>query len=252
MMIKILIVEDERIAADHLEKMLLSIDNSFLILKKTESVRETVNWLQNNQADLIFLDIQLSDGISFSIFEQIDIKTPVIFTTAYDQYALKAFKTNSIDYLLKPIDKNELELSIKKFKELSYNKQNEINIKDIIQQLKKPVEYQLRFIIYAGQKIKTIKTSDIAYFYVSEKGVFICTRDDKHYAIDYPMEKLEEMLDPLYFFRINRQFIIHIDAIENMFPYSKSRIKIELRPSSNIEAIVSFNNAHDFKKWLNR
>ncbi len=251
-MIKILIVEDERIAADHLEKMLLSIDNSFLILNKTESVRETVSWLQNNQVDLIFLDIQLSDGISFSIFEQINIKTPVIFTTAYDQYALKAFKTNSIDYLLKPIDKSELELSIKKYKELSHNKQNQININDIIQQFKKPVEYQSRFLIYAGQKIKTIKTSDIAYFYISEKGIFICTRDDKHYAIDFTMEKLEEMLDPLYFFRINRQFIIHIDAIENMFPYSKSRIKVELRPSSAMEAIVSFNNAHDFKKWLNR
>jgi len=251
-MIKIVIIEDERIAADYLEKLLLSIDNTFQILKKIESVYESVSWLQNNSVDLIFLDIQLSDGISFSIFEQIDIKTPIIFTTAYDQYALKAFKTNSLDYLLKPIDKQELEQSIKKFKELRHSKQNEINIKEIVQQLKKPLEYQSRFLIYIGQKIKTIKTTDIAYFYVSEKGVFICTRDDKHYTIDYTMEKLEEMLDPLYFFRINRQFIIHIDAIENMFPYSKSRIKIELRPSSNIEAIVSFSNAHNFKKWLNR
>jgi two-component system, LytTR family, response regulator LytT len=251
-MIKILIIEDERIAADHLEKILLSIDNSFQILKKIESVRESVNWLHDNQVDLIFLDIQLSDGISFSIFEQLDIKTPVIFTTAYDQYAIKAFKTNSVDYLLKPIDKQELEQSIIKYKELRFNKDNEINIKEIIQQLKNPVEYQTRFLIYAGQKIKTIKTTDIAYFYVSEKGVFICTRDDMHYAIDYTLEKLEEILDPVCFFRINRQFIIHIDSIENMFPYSKSRIKVELRPSSELEAIVSFSNAHLFKKWLNR
>lgn len=251
-MIKIIIIEDERIAADHLEKMLLSIDSTFQILKKIESIREAVNWLQNNQVDLIFLDIQLSDGISFSIFDQLDVKTPVIFTTAYDQYAIKAFKTNSIDYLLKPIDKHELEQSLKKFKELLYNPKNDINIREIIQQLKSPVEYQTRFLIYAGQKIKTIKTSDIAYFYVSEKGVFVCTKDDKHYAIDYTLEKLEELLDPISFFRINRQFIIHIDSIENMFPYSKSRIKIELRPSTDMDVIVSFSNAHSFKNWLNR
>ncbi len=251
-MIRILIIEDEKIAADHLEKMLMSIDSTFQILKKIESVRDAVNWIQNNLVDLIFLDIQLSDGISFSIFDQIDVKTPIIFTTAYDQYAIKAFKTNSIDYLLKPIDKLELEQSIKKFKEIKYDPKNNINIGEIINQLKSPVEYQTRFLIYAGQKIKTIKTSDIAYLYVSDKGVFVCTKDDKHYNIDYTLEKLEELLDPMNFFRINRQFIIHIDSIENMFPYSKSRIKIELRPSTDMEVIVSFSNAHAFKKWLNR
>jgi two-component system, LytTR family, response regulator LytT len=251
-MTRIVIIEDERIAADHLEKMLLSIDSTFQILKKIESVREAVSWLQDNKFDLIFLDIQLSDGISFSIFEQIDIKTPVIFTTAYDQYAIKAFKTNSIDYLLKPIEKSELEQSIRKYKDLRANPANDINLKEIMQQFKNPVAYQSRFLIYAGQKIKTIKTTDIAYFYVSGKAVFICTKDDIHYVIDYTMEKLEEMLDPTLFFRINRQFIIHVDSIKNMYPYSKSRIKVELSPPSDLDAIVSFSNAHQFKNWLNR
>jgi DNA-binding LytR/AlgR family response regulator len=249
---KVVIIEDEKLATDSLEQMLLSIDGSIQVLAKIESVRNAVRWLSNNKADLIFLDVQLSDGISFNIFEQVNIKTPVIFTTAYDQYAIKAFKLNSIDYLLKPIDINELRQSIDKYKIMQQESDLSFDIKTLMESLKKTVQYQTRFLVHAGQKIKSIKTSEIAYLYVRERDVYLCTHDNKHYDIDYTLDKLQEILDPNKFFRINRQYIIHIDAIENMYTISKSRVKIGLKPPTEEDTIVSFNNAHEFKLWLNR
>jgi len=249
----VLIVEDEAIAADNLEKLLLKIDLSIKVLAKTESINETVNWLNNNTVDLIFMDIHLSDGLSFSIFEQVEVKTPVIFTTAYDQYTLKAFKVYSIDYLLKPIDIEELKRSIEKFNNLTQTNQKlDIDIKSLIESLTASKEYQKRFVVYAGQKIKMIKTSEIAYFNGSDKGTFLCTFPNTNHSVEFSLDKLENMLDPEIFFRINRNYIVNIEAIKEMFTLSKSRIKLELTPKTNEETLVSFNRMSSFRKWINR
>jgi DNA-binding LytR/AlgR family response regulator len=247
----VIIIEDEQITANNLERLLLEIDSKITILAKLESIRASVKWLSQNSCDLIFMDIHLSDGNSFSIFEQTEVKIPVIFTTAYDQYAIKAFKHNSIDYLLKPINQKELEQSIKKFKETKIQSQTP-DITSLIRSIQSPQVYQERFLVNAGQKLKTIKTTDIAYFYVQEKGVFLCTFENKNYDLSYTLDKLEEMLDPRIFFRINRQFIVHIDSIEQMHTVSKSRLKLDTKPHSPDEMIVSFNNVHAFREWLNK
>jgi two-component system, LytTR family, response regulator LytT len=250
---KVLIVEDEAIAANNLENLLIKIDPAIKVLAKVESISETVNWLTNNSAELIFMDIHLSDGLSFKIFEQIEVKTPVIFTTAYDQYTLKAFKVYCIDYLLKPIDIAELERSIDKYKNLiKKNQMQDFDIKLLIESLTSAKEFQKRFVVYAGQKVKMIKTSEIAYFNGSDKGTFLCTYSNTNHSIDFSLDKLENILDPEVFFRINRNYIINIEAIKEMFTLSKSRIKIELTPKTDEETLVSFNRMSSFRKWLNR
>jgi DNA-binding LytR/AlgR family response regulator len=248
---KAVIIEDEKLAADNLELMLHSIEAKIQILAKIESVRNAVKWLLSNSCDLIFLDIQLSDGNSFNIFDQVEVKTPVIFITAYDQYAIRAFKHNSIDYLLKPVNKDDLSLSLQKYHEY-YQSHQAPDFKKLLESIRNPISYQERFLVSAGQKLKTIKTSEIAYFYVRTKGVFLCTKEDKHYDINYTLENLEEMLDSKIFFRVNRQYIINIEVIENMLTVSKSRLKLELKPKPSEEVIVSVNNVQEFRLWLNR
>ncbi len=247
---RVLIIEDEKIAADNLEKILISIDSDIQVIDKIESVRNAVKWLSKNFCDLIFLDVQLSDGISFKIFEHLEIKTPVIFTTAFDQYAIKAFKLNSIDYLLKPIEVDQLRLSLTKYKNMQEGKN--FNIKALIDTLNKKIEYQSRFMVYSGNKIHSVKVKDIAYFYLREGSVFFCTSEGKQYDLDYTLDKLHQILNPDFYFRINRQFIVNIESIDQMHLMSKSRLKLDLKPKCDIEAIVSFNKSHDFKKWLNK
>ncbi len=249
----VIIIEDEKLAAQNLEKLLLDMDKSIQIQAKIGTVREAVGWLIQNKTDLIFLDIQLSDGISFKIFEKVEVKTPIIFTTAYDHYAIKAFDVNSIAYLLKPIKQKELERSLKKFKENIFEKAQTIDYSMLLNLISNKLpEYQKRFIINAGQKIKTIAVEDIAYFYVIEKSVFLCTHQNERFALEYSLDNLETILDPTVFFRINRQHIIHISAIANMYNLSNRSIKIELKPPSEQETIVSILRLSDFKKWLNR
>lgn len=249
----VLIVEDEKLAAENLEKLILSLDAEFKIVDRLGSVRDSVKWLAGNKADLIFLDIQLSDGLSFDIFNQIKVSTPVIFTTAYDQYAIKAFKLNSVDYLLKPIDKNELADSLKKFRELHKSSRvPEINFIELINSMKGRQEYQKRFAVYAGQKIKSIPTTDIAYFYITEKCVFLTTKDDKQYAVDFTLDRLEEMVDPSQFFRINRKVLANMDSIKNIYAVSKTRITLDLSPKFTEEVVVSLSRAADFREWLNK
>ncbi len=246
-----IIIEDELLAADNLEFLIHSVDENIRVLTKMQSVRNAVQWLSSNKCDLIFLDIQLSDGNAFEIFEQTEIKTPVIFTTAYDQFAIRAFKHNSIDYLLKPINQDELAQSIRKYYQLTENRILP-DFSQLIDSLRNPVQYQERFLVNAGQKLRTIKSSEIAFVHVNEKGVFICTMENKSYDINYTLEKLEEILDPKKFFRINRQFIINVDCIENMHIVSKSRLKLDIKPKPDQEVIVSVNNVADFKLWLNK
>ncbi len=249
----VLIIEDEKIAANNLEKMLHQIDRNINVQSKIDSIDESVKWLSNNTTDLIFLDIHLADGLCFKIFEQIEIKTPIIFTTAYDQYAIKAFKVNSIDYLLKPVETQQLEQSLEKFKELNQVQSvKNIDFDALINFYTNQIKYQERFIVRYAQKIKSIKTSEIAYFFANNENIFLCTKGNNNYPVDYSLDKLENIINPKDFFRINRQFIVNISSIEKMYSLSKSRIKIELNPKADSEIIVSYSRMSDFKKWLNQ
>lgn len=250
---KTVIIEDEKLAAERLEELIKDIDPNIEIMSKLSSVEQSLKWLKKNKVDLIFLDIQLEDGISFSIFDKVQIDTPIIFTTAYDQYAIRAFKLNSIDYLLKPIKKNELVESLNKFKKLSTSDLK--NYKDIFESiLKMEITYKKRFLIQYGQKIKKVDSDEIAYFYAMEKSVFLVTFQNNVYPIDYSLDKLVEIIDPEIFFRINRKLIVNISSIKNMIPYSRSRIKLVLEPpiTNDIEALVSVERSADFKKWMDK
>ena len=248
----ILIVEDESFAADKLEQMLMEVDPDIRILAKTGSIKDSVKWLMDHTADLIFLDIQLSDGLSFTIFEQIPVNIPVIFTTAYDQYAIKAFQLNSIAYLLKPIRKSDLAESLRKYHSLRSAFSIDFDLLMANIQGRKP-EYKKRFLIQIGERIRKIEITEVAYFFVLEKGVYLKTFQGNSYPVDYALDRLETLLNPEKFFRINRKYIVNMDAISNMVAYSRGRVKLELRPKADEEydAIVSVDRAAAFKKWLN-
>ncbi|MGE0076303.1 MAG: LytR/AlgR family response regulator transcription factor [Bacteroidales bacterium] len=250
---RILIVEDEIAAARRLSKMFLELESDAKILAVTDSISSTVDWLQSNdEPDLILLDIHLADGISFKIFNQVKVKCPIIFTTAYDQYAIQAFKLNSIDYLLKPINSDDLKFSIDKFKE-QQNIVGNLDFEKLLLEIRKPKQnYQQRFVVQFADKLKAIEVDSVAYFMALDKSVFLVSSDNHRYAIDYTMEKLEGVLNPKHFFRVNRKFIVSFAAIKNMYFYSKSRVKIELSPLVDSEVIVSSERSTDFKEWLNQ
>jgi len=255
---KVLIIEDESATARRLQKLLMEINPSIEILAIHESISQTVNWLKlHGEPDLMFMDVNLSDGLSFAIFEELEVNCPVIFTTAYDQYAIQAFKVNSIDYLLKPIIKDNLAESLSKYNKLQ-NKEGETKIDiarldiDKLAQalgLRKP-DYMKRLIVRYGEVIKSIEIKDIAYFYSDEKIVFMALKEGKAYPVDFTLDHLEMHLDPELFFRINRKFIISYHAIDKMISYSKSRIKITLNPACSLEAISSTERSGEFKEWL--
>lgn len=249
---KILIIEDEEAAARRLRKMTLEILPDAEILPELASINSAVEWITGNpRPDLIFLDVHLADGQSFEIFKKVNVSCPIIFTTAYDQYALEAFKVNSIDYLLKPIKKEELERSIDKFLKLTSPAQTNINLDKLLLSLQQPQQaFKERFIVKYGEHLKTIQTSGIAYFYTENKMNFLITKENKRYAIDYNLDQLEQLLDTKKFFRINRQFIIEFHSIAEMFTYSKSRVLIKLDPPSKMETIVSTERSAAFKAWL--
>ena len=250
-MINILIIEDEEPAANRLKKMVTELEPDANVLDNIVSVNSAIAWFkQNPSPDLIFSDIQLSDGLSFDIFKNVAVQCPVIFITAYDQYAIDAFKVNSIDYLLKPIKKDDLQVAINKFKKLNKN-ESSLDINKILEVFNQPkAGYKTRFIVRYGEHIKTIKIEDAAYFYTEDKINFLITNEGRRYTIDYNLDALESTLDPKTFFRINRQFIISINAISEMFSYSKSRVLVKLNPPSKHETIVSTERSGDFKLWL--
>ena len=248
----IIIIEDEKPAARllqrKLEKMGLQV-NTLL-----HSVEESIRWFQNNvHPDLIFLDIQLSDGLSFEIFESIAIKSAVIFTTAYDEYALRAFKLNSIDYLLKPIDEIDLDIAIQKFKVRTSIMTNlSLDFEMIKRMLVNPIDriYKKRFTIKMGQQLKMISIEEIELFYSENKGTYIHSTDNRDYLIDSTLEQLETQLDPNDFFRVSRKFIIPIKGIKEIQVYSNSRLKVVLPTYKEDEIIVSREKVNDFKNWL--
>ena len=250
--LRIVIVEDEKITAVNLEKIILKIEPGARIMATLTSVKQAREWFSSNQADLIFMDIELGDGKSFEIFEHISIKAPVIFTTAYDQYAIKAFKANGIDYLLKPIDESELEAALRKFRNLVNPEFDYTLLTDLIAATQQKKEYKQRFMIQAGSRIKSIPVNEIAYFYFMEKAVFLSTFENRRYPTEYSLDKLEEMIDPIEFYRINRKMIVSIKSIHSIYTLSKSRIKLELKPVFDEEVLVSFNKAPFFREWLNK
>ena len=250
----VLIIEDEKPAARRLNRMLASLNID--VSEMLHSVEESLNWLQNNEhPDLIFLDIQLSDGLSFEIFEEIEVKSAIIFTTAYDEYALKAFKLNSIDYLLKPIDEDELEAAVNQFKK-QQPKQAEVqvNLDDIRKLLINPIDrkFKKRLSIKVGQHIKIIPVDDIECFYSENKATYIHTLEKRNYLLDNSLEKWEEQLNPEQFFRVNRTFIVHINAIKDIISYTNSRLKLVLETYNDQEIILSRERVKDFKNWIDR
>lgn len=251
-MLKLLLIEDEPLAAKRLARMIHELMPQAEILDILDTVKASVNWLNLHKADLIFLDIHLADGNSFAIFEQTTVETPIIFTTAYDEYAIRAFKLNSVDYLLKPVEKEELTQALSKFQRIQ--PPAPIDIQALVTSLQTPpsASYQKRFMVTIGEKIKSIPIEEVAYFFGQQKYVFLITHDNRRHIINYTLGQLEAMLDPELYFRINRQFIIGYKSIANMYAYSKSRIKIDLAPTADIEAIVSIEKSPRFKEWLNR
>lgn len=249
---KIIIIEDEKPSARRLTRMLESLDKK--VLTTLHSVEESIIWFQENEhPDLIMLDIQLSDGLSFEIFEQVSVNSAIIFTTAYDEYALKAFKLNSIDYLLKPIDVDELENAIDKF---SGNHMNNSPLQVDLDQIRKllvnPLEknYKQRFTIKVGQHIKMIPIDQVECFYSENKGTYIATKGNRNFLIDGALEDVETSLDPEKFFRVSRKFYVNINAIKDIVSYTNSRLKLVLESFSESEIIVSREKVKDFKKWI--
>lgn len=251
-MIRTLIIEDEQPAALRLEKLLKEISPDLEVIDRLDSIKASVDWFKTNpHPDLVMLDIQLADGISFEIFKQVKLESFVIFTTAYDEYALKAFELNSIDYLLKPIDKSKLETSLKKFEKMRLATPS-ISMDALINTLSSRItQFKKRFAISAANRIKSIEASQISFFFTSEKNTFLNTREGRSYAIDYSLEKLEELLNPEDFFRINRQAIVAFQAIEKMNVLSKSRIQLFIEGSKD-EFMVSTAKSHAFRLWLDK
>ena len=255
----ILIIEDEAIAARRIKKMVNDFDSNNNIVGHLDSVEGAVHWFENNpDPDLILCDIELADGQSFEIFNKTTVKSPVIFTTAYDEYAIKAFKVNSVDYLLKPIKEEDLKNSIEKFKQMrkAFATENNpsLNIQSLIEELniqkQATFSYRERFLIKQGQRYFTINTEDTAYFYTKGKAVFLKCWDGKEFIIDYSLDDLEKVMDPKHFFRANRQFLVELKSVDKIHMWFNSKLKVQLRPEASEELIVSRERAGEFKQWL--
>jgi len=243
---QVIIIEDEKPAARRLQRMLQKEGITTEVL--LHSVSNGLEWFARHPApDLIFADIQLTDGLSFDIFEQIDLKTPIIFTTAYDQYAIKAFKLNSIDYLLKPIKQDELQFALDKFRQ---NNMQNVDIQHLINSLKPQQTYKQRFTVTYGHHIKSIPDTEIAYFVSQDKTTYLVTHTGESFIYDSSLEALEKHLNPKYFFRVNRRFIIAFDSIKDMIAYSNSRLKVLLHKPPEQDVIVARERVKDFKRWL--
>lgn len=250
----LLILEDETLASDRIVKILAEIDPELKIAGIVKSIEEGKRWFDENEVpDLIISDIRLLDGLSFELFKSLEIETPVIFTTAYDQYAIKAFEVNSIDYLLKPIQKEKLAEAIEKHKERAAKNKFPADFEglyELIQNQRK--SFKSRFLIKVGHKIVAVPTEKIAYFFSQNKLTYIVTRDGKKLPTDQTLETLEEQLDPKTFIRANRQFIVSFESISEIHPYFKGRLKIELSPASDLDIVISAEKTPEFKSWLDQ
>ncbi|MEM6524619.1 MAG: LytTR family DNA-binding domain-containing protein [Bacteroidota bacterium] len=250
---KVLIIEDETLAAEKLENLLKELDESIEVLDKLKSIDAAVEWFagDQNNPELVISDIRLLDGLSFDIFKQIDYTGAVIFTTAYDQYAIKAFEVNSIDYLLKPVQKEKLKKSLDKFIALSPTESSPFPYDELVAMIKgQQHEYKSRFMVKTGNKIVAVPVEKIGYFYSQNKLTYIVTHDNKKYPLDQPLEIIDQQLDPKKFFRANRQFIITFESIDEIHPYFKGRVKINLKHHPEEDIVISSDKSPEFKKWL--
>lgn len=256
--LNLLIVEDEELAARKLNKMVLELEPNMCCLAITDSIAGTVSWLkENGLPDLILMDIELADGQSFEIFSRVDVRCPVIFTTAYDEFALKAFKVNSVDYLLKPVKPEELRTALEKFRSLRQSQISEgatqQNIGKLIETLvaqQQGTQYRERFLVRSGQRLMPVSSDAIAYFFTEDKLVFLRTCDNRKFVLDYTLDELEHQLDPRRFFRANRQFILNSYCIEEVHTWFNGKLKVNVRPKTEEEVIVSREKAGDFKAWM--
>ncbi len=248
----VIVIEDEKPAARRLARLLAELDVQ--VSTMLHSVEESIEWFQNNEhPELIFLDIQLSDGLSFEIFDVIEVKSAIIFTTAFDEYALQAFKLNSIDYLLKPIDDEDLEKAVKKYRDFKPEKDRiSVDFEDIKKLLVNPLEreYKKRFTARVGQHLKIINADEVECFYSENKGTYAATIDGRNYLLDTTLENLEEELAPKIFFRVSRKFYVNINHINDIISYTNSRLQIKLNHFKEQEIIVSRERVKDFKLWL--
>lgn len=247
---KVLIIEDEKPAVRRLIQLLSEHLPEAQVMDSLDTVSAATNWFNNNpEPDLIFLDIQLADGISFEIFEKTKVSPPIIFCTAYDQYAIKAFKLNSIDYLLKPIDPEELKQALDKFK--SGKKDVGISLEQIRSLIQPAIKtFKTRFLVKLGERIQSIDIEDIAFFFSEDKVTLLQTRQGKKYIVDYILDEIEEMVAPAQFFRINRKYISSISAIKDVFTYSNSRLKVHLENCADNDILISRERMGAFKSWL--
>ncbi len=251
---KVLIVEDERLAATKLEKLISAINPGIEVLETTDSVKNTAKFLANNPPpDLIFMDIQLGDGICFEIFEIVEVKCPIIVTTAFNEYAQEAFKVNSIDYLLKPITKEDVKSALDKF----HTMKSVFDMSESIERMskaKKMLEsgYKTRFMIKVGSHIVSVPVEEIAYFFSRDKATFFKTQEGRSYLVDYALEQVEEMIDPIVFFRINRKYLVSFQSISDIITYSNSRLKVVVPHMEEADILVSRHRVNEFKKWLDR
>ena len=250
---EILIIEDEMLTARKLEMLLVNLDPQIKVLHIFDGVADTLAFFQNGgKADLIFLDIHLSDGSGFSLFEKIEIDIPVIFVTAYEEYALAAFKQNSVDYILKPFSEEDLKRSLDKFKKLYTQTTNidYLKLAALVQQ-KRP-DFQQRFLVQAGKKMLTISVDEIAYFYTADKLVYLVTKSNRKYIVNYSMDKLMTLLDDSLFYRLNRKLILHIAAFRSITQKGKGKWQVALEPPTDFEAFVPMDKTGKFKNWLNQ
>src|SRR5215213_11310010 len=258
---KILIVEDEELAVKKLQKTLLSIDRMVEVVGVTDSIKSTVDYLKQNAApDLILMDIELADGQSFEVFNMVPVKNPVIFITSYDEYALKAFKVNSVDYLLKPVQKEDLQAALEKYRQMkkiytSDTENSSVSLDLLVKQLQQKLqtkEFRKRFLVKHGQKLVSVEIDEIAYFFSDGRLNFFKTYDNRKFVVDYTMDELEDMLDPERYFRISRAFYIAVDSVDQIHDYFGNRLILHLKPDSEKEAIVSREKVSDFKNWLGK
>ena len=252
---KVLIIEDEPLAAMHLEALLKECDSGMEVVDVLDSVKSAEAWLNANEHPaLIFMDVHLGDGLCFEIFKRVNIASFIIFTTAYDQYALQAFKVNSIDYLLKPLSKKPLCDALDKYKTFAAKEVGIRTLPDISKLLdaiqNKTPDYKERFVVKVGAHIRPVKTEEIACFYSSEKATYLVTRSGNNYLVDYALDKLMEMLDPARFFRISRQYIVAIDSIDDVVSLGPLRIKVKMAACKQGDMLVSRDKIKSFKKWL--
>jgi two-component system, LytTR family, response regulator LytT len=252
----ILIIEDEQLGAEKLVRLLKSIDSSIEIVGNTQSIKSSVEWLlQNNHPDIILMDIELTDGQSFEIFNHVTIKSMVIFTTSYDEYALQAFKVNSVDYLLKPIKREELKNALDKYQQWQQKfSSSSLSIEHLINELKQQQSktWRSRFLVKQGQKLVSVETNEIAYLYADGRLSYFITWDKQKHVLDYTIEELEQMLDPQQFYRANRAFLIHIKAVSQIHNYFNGKLKLELQPAIDKEVLISREKATEFKEWMGK